>query len=405
MNFRHGGLIAFATILLSPFLLADGDEVLGPPSIAPAAGTGYVTAGVGLTQSQPGIINLNTPPGATINQVLLYWEGLHSTATGDDQITIDGNIVNGVLIGGPNYFFSNDNGTIPIYSSTYRANLTSLGIVNAGANALAVEDLGFDFANNGAGLIVIYSDGDLPAAELQLVDGNDLAYRFFPSPRDAMEVQTFTFVPSTSERTASISMFFSSVRGLLSTGGLIRPNQVIITVGQAVHTFSDELISSDGQEWDTFSKLIPIPPGQTQMTVEVISGPGGDEDPNTPEEKPASFTWSALLVSLPGTDLVANVSSVPPNSFYRLMQNYPNPFNPTTEISFELPKGGTTTLRILNMLGQELRTVTAGDLKAGTHSYTWDATDNSGRRVASGIYFYQLRSGNFSAIKKMAVLK
>ncbi len=403
--FLRGWCITFMLVLFSPVAFSDGDETLGPISLPLATGTGYAMAGVGLTQFQPGIINLNLPPGATVNQVLLYWEGQHSTANGDNQIIVNENIVNGTLIGGPNYFFSDDNGTIPIYSSTYRADITSLNVVTAGSNAVSVENIGFDFANNGAGLFVVFTDGDFLETNIQLVDGNDLAYRFFQSPRNAMANQTFTFLPSASERTANITMFFSSVRGLLSTGGLIRPNQVVITVGEINHTFSDQLTSSDGQEWDTFSRTIPVPPGETQITIGAISGPGGDEDPNTPEERPASFTWSALAMSLPNAELVAEVSSGPTTVSPKLMQNYPNPFNPTTEISFEIPRSMVTTLRIFNILGQEIRTLVNDQIEAGMHSYTWDARDESGRPVGSGLYFYQLRSGDFSEVRKMGLLQ
>jgi hypothetical protein len=88
-----------------------------------------------------------------------------------------------------------------------------------------------------------------------------------------------------------------------------------------------------------------------------------------------------------------------PNSF-RLFQNYPNPFNPTTTIEFALPKTSFTTLKIFDLLGRELSTIVAQELKAGHYSRIWNASNYS-----SGVYFYTLRSGHISETKKLLLQK
>ena len=95
---------------------------------------------------------------------------------------------------------------------------------------------------------------------------------------------------------------------------------------------------------------------------------------------------------------------------FELDQNYPNPFNPSTTIRFSLPsqsKGGylPTTLRIYNVLGQMVRTLMDEPLAAGTHDVIWDGKDDRGSQVASGIYFYKLRSGDYEDTKKMVMMK
>ena len=85
---------------------------------------------------------------------------------------------------------------------------------------------------------------------------------------------------------------------------------------------------------------------------------------------------------------------------YNLEQNYPNPFNPSTTIKFSLPEKGNATLSIYNTLGQKVTELVNTNLEAGRYSYRWDAGD-----VASGIYFYELRTENFISIKKMILLK
>jgi len=83
-----------------------------------------------------------------------------------------------------------------------------------------------------------------------------------------------------------------------------------------------------------------------------------------------------------------------------LHQNYPNPFNPSTEISFTLPQASYTTLRVYNLLGQQVAELINKELSAGYHQVTFD-----GSRLPSAIYFYRLESGKHSQVKKMLLLK
>ena len=85
---------------------------------------------------------------------------------------------------------------------------------------------------------------------------------------------------------------------------------------------------------------------------------------------------------------------------FALHQNYPNPFNPSTVVSFTLGKGDITSLVVYNVLGQKVATLFSGYAPAGTHEVTFDA-----RALSSGVYFYRLESGSFSAVRKMMLLK
>lgn len=98
------------------------------------------------------------------------------------------------------------------------------------------------------------------------------------------------------------------------------------------------------------------------------------------------------------TDVESEFDYLP--SSFTLNQNYPNPFNPSTKISFFLEKAGNTVLSIYNLLGQKVATVLAKELSAGYHQIDFDAA-----ALSSGVYFYRLESGDFSAVKKMTVLK
>jgi len=88
------------------------------------------------------------------------------------------------------------------------------------------------------------------------------------------------------------------------------------------------------------------------------------------------------------------------NSNFQLYSNYPNPFNPSTTITFRLPKSSQVTLKILNILGEEVTILISGQLHSGIHSATWDATG-----FASGVYFYELRTDHDVEMRKMILMK
>jgi hypothetical protein len=85
---------------------------------------------------------------------------------------------------------------------------------------------------------------------------------------------------------------------------------------------------------------------------------------------------------------------------FSLYQNYPNPFNPVTNIRFALPQEGFTTLKVYNMLGQEVANLMNEDLVAGTYEVQFDGT-----KLASGTYIYRLTSGNYMETKKFILMK
>ncbi len=113
--------------------------------------------------------------------------------------------------------------------------------------------------------------------------------------------------------------------------------------------------------------------------------------------------WKGPLnISTSGVD-ESDLNNIP-NSF-ELEQNYPNPFNPTTNIKYGLPTKSHLTLKIYNLLGQEINTLVDQVVPAGTHETEWNGRDKTGAEVASGIYFYKLVAGDFIETKKMMLVK
>jgi hypothetical protein len=92
-------------------------------------------------------------------------------------------------------------------------------------------------------------------------------------------------------------------------------------------------------------------------------------------------------------------------SEFDLSQNYPNPFNPLTKIEFTLTKSGFVTLQIHDVLGRTVRALVAERLSSGFKSVHWDGRNDRGIQVSSGIYFYQLKVGEFTETKRMLLLK
>jgi hypothetical protein len=94
-----------------------------------------------------------------------------------------------------------------------------------------------------------------------------------------------------------------------------------------------------------------------------------------------------------------------PFTAYKLEQNFPNPFNPTTKITFAIPllggaRGGSVTLKVYDVLGNEVQTLINKEMEAGYHS-----VDFSPSELPSGVYFYKLVAGSYSSTKKMILLR
>jgi len=94
-----------------------------------------------------------------------------------------------------------------------------------------------------------------------------------------------------------------------------------------------------------------------------------------------------------------------PNLAFKLNQNYPNPFNPYTIISYQLPKSSKTTLSIYNLKGQLIRRIVNDIQNKGFHEIIWDGKDRNNNPVASGIYFYKLKTEDKLDIRKMILIK
>ena len=117
-----------------------------------------------------------------------------------------------------------------------------------------------------------------------------------------------------------------------------------------------------------------------------------------------SRRFSALTDTL-GNYSIGIITSVKPQdnlpAKFELEQNYPNPFSTTTVVAYKLKEQTSSSVKVYNVLGQLVREFRLGTQPAGVYDITWDGTNSLGRRVAPGVYFYQLIAGNKSQVKKM----
>jgi len=110
------------------------------------------------------------------------------------------------------------------------------------------------------------------------------------------------------------------------------------------------------------------------------------------------------LPSVPISAAKVSASAALPTEF-SLSYNYPNPFNPTCVIEYALPTDCKVTLSIYNVLGQKVRVLVDDYKTAGYKSVEWDGRDNQGQELATGVYFYRIKAGDFVQAKKMVLMK
>jgi hypothetical protein len=172
-------------------------------------------------------------------------------------------------------------------------------------------------------------------------------------------------------------------------------------------------LQAEGAAWDVtlspgtgrtllFAALEPLPAGRGLLLLT----DRGHQIPiafGAPVELPDDVGRLSLLAGSPSY-LEQGAQSLLPR-LVTLYPNFPNPFNPRTAIRFALPSESHLALEIFDVLGRRVRVLADGTLPAGTHDLIWDGTDNSGRRLGSGVYLYRLSSGIQSYSGKMLLLR
>ncbi len=170
---------------------------------------------------------------------------------------------------------------------------------------------------------------------------------------------------------------------------------------------------NDGADWNLDITLAPgrvitasgidnLPDGMEALLI-LDNGSGYTLEENGKIELPETTTSARLFIGT--TIYLANEAPSPLPIDFALHQNYPNPFNPFTSINFALPESRFVTLEVYNIIGQRVKMLISEDLEAGEYREEWHGDDEQGKQVASGIYFYRIKAGDFIQSRKMLLLK
>ena len=208
---------------------------------------------------------------------------------------------------------------------------------------------------------------------------------------DLADAETFTDIQQTSLRVSDLSsgQYFWAVRSLSSNG--------TTSARSSVGTFYANGSFSTGVEVEDHAGDNN---GGSDNNGDTSDNAGGDVDDNTGDDVSRDQDSSD-----DGGQSVEDPSEEVLPDNWALGQNYPNPFNPTTTIEFSMPQAAGVTVRVYNVLGQVVKTLVNGTLPPGIHRVQWDATDDTGAGVSSGLYIYRMETEAFQATKTLVLMK
>jgi agmatine deiminase len=150
---------------------------------------------------------------------------------------------------------------------------------------------------------------------------------------------------------------------------------------------------------DTFRANIPSKPAGTNIYYYLSATSNNLKTITKPLTAPQGFYRFVVRSSIG----ISNINTQLKN--YKLFQNYPNPFNPYTNIKFQVVKNSFVTLKVYDLLGREIATLVNENKKTGEYEVQFSIDQNTKNKIASGIYFYKLVSGDFVDVKKMVICK
>ncbi len=350
------------------------------------------------------------PAGETSGSIALL---IDPTADGEDEgdetITLNGAIA-GLNGGSADITLSDAEAVAPEPEPTPLAFADGASVADVMSTAgTAIDPIELPAVLDGTGEgDVAYSVSELPAglafdAATRMLSGE-------PAEVSEKTVVEVTYTATDSEGATATLTFSITVNPALSFGDFFgqfdAAGKVIPTdshdgvdirefvVGQRVEAVLPE--ATGGTSPHTYSLSPALPAGLTfDAATRTIAG-----TPMAAGESVYTYT----VTDANGASASLALQTLP--AAFTLADNFPNPFNPETTIHYALPQAANVELTVYNVVGQPVRTLVAEHQNAGRYVVEWDATNDSGHSLSSGMYFYRLQAGDeFHAIKKMLLLK
>ena len=205
-----------------------------------------------------------------------------------------------------------------------------------------------------------------------------------------------------SDRSINLPLSIEQTEGLISGGFELRidESQCKIVSIRSGEILDGSLFAShleNGVVRFAFASSFAINGAGVFATIEIEKAKDNFDPNESIQFNHVSLNEGRIHVTLNGQPLFDSANL--PNQ-YALKQNYPNPFNPMTSIAFDLPKQTKVTIKVYDVLGREVASLVEKIMPAGSHTIQYDA-----KNLASGVYFYQIKTADFTSMKKMVLLK
>ena len=196
------------------------------------------------------------------------------------------------------------------------------------------------------------------------------------------------------------------------------PNQAPVVESQFINVNVGETVEGEFSALDPDGSIFwyNLESGPAQGTIEIFGGRKRKFRFHAPEDYVGSTTinvsatddkglnGSSTLIIFTIVGELGTENQVSAEKF-QLSEVFPNPFNPTTQIKYSLPKDNLVNIKIYDAMGRKIRSLSNVYQNAGHHSINWDARNDMGEGVAAGMYILSVQAGEFSASKKMVLLK
>jgi VCBS repeat-containing protein len=270
---------------------------------------------------------------------------------------------------------------------------TSAVIVTVSTDTLSLSPA--DNWNGNSILMVVVSDGsetDTTSFELTVNAVNDAPTSFALNEQDSVYITMANFdsdsIVFTWDESADVDgdeLTYHFTAELIINGQLTTEYDTTLTANEMkidYQSIFDEIYAAQamlaGIEWN-----VSVSDGIEEVMAE--NGP--------------------LTVGINASDAVLTILEELLPKTFALHQNYPNPFNPITTLRYDLPENSIVRITIYNVQGREIKVLVNQYQEAGYKSVRWNATNNYGKPISAGMYFYKIRAGEFTQTKKMVLLK